>query len=108
MSDSIADQSISAVIILGVLYWFGKSHKSRAEWASIFVRVIIGLGLALLSTMYDANSDPFFNFVQSPWVLPTVALVFGLVILIDNLLVWYSNKQITRHDTEEREASDSA
>jgi hypothetical protein len=42
----------SVLIILGIIYWFGKNHKSRGEIASVFIRILAGVGLALVSASY--------------------------------------------------------
>lgn len=85
------------LIILAVMYWFGKTHKDRGEYLSIVVRVVVGVGLALLSTMEAApNATVLGRFISSPWVMPTVVLAFGLVVVADNILVWYSNRHIER------------
>lgn len=31
--------------VLAMLYWFGKTKKSREEWASIVLRLVVGIGL---------------------------------------------------------------
>ena len=91
----------SVLMVLAVMYWFGKSHKSRGEWASIFVRFFIGLALTLLSIIahdYDGQTKSYWsNYITSPWILPTVVLGYGLVIVIDNLLVWWSNRRLALH-----------
>ena len=33
------------LIFLALLYWFGKQHKSKGEWASIVVRIVAGAGM---------------------------------------------------------------
>jgi hypothetical protein len=64
----------SVLILLGVLYWFGKSHKSRGEIGSVFIRVFAGLGLALISTsVYTSAAD---KLLGSAWMIPLVVLVF--------------------------------
>lgn len=109
------------LIMLGVMYWFGKSHKTKGELLSIVVRVIAGIGLSLLSIMAALDSNDttntymiYNNFIGSPWVLPTVLLAFALgklldlqsgaaltiapVIFLDNALVWSSNKRLSRQN----------
>jgi hypothetical protein len=67
------------LILLSVMYYFGKTHKNRGELASIAFRFIVGLGLALLATMQATpDSNALYAFIQSPWILPTVMLSYGL------------------------------
>jgi low temperature requirement protein LtrA len=73
-----------ALIILACLFVLGKKSKTRVEYASIGVRLVVGIGLVLLSTMYatfassTANDDVFFNYFSSPWMIPTVVLAYAL------------------------------
>jgi hypothetical protein len=64
------------LILLGIMYWFGKSHKTRGEMVSVFVRVFAGTGLALVSTSYyTAASGKLWT---SPMMIPLVVIVFLL------------------------------
>ena len=62
------------LIILGVMYWFGKTNKSRWEYGSIAVRIAVGLGLALVSISYLFNTS--FNLFFSPWMIPMVVIIY--------------------------------
>ncbi len=62
------------LIILGIMYWFGKTHKSRGEMASVFVRIFAGVGLALVSTSIYTAAGP--KLIFSPWMIPLVLIVF--------------------------------
>ena len=61
------------LITLGVMYWFGKSHKSRWELLSIVVRVLSGIALALVSL---SSLQEFFKLFYSPWLIPLVVIVY--------------------------------
>lgn len=65
----------SFLIILAVMYWFGKTHKSRGEWYSIAVRAIAGVGLVLgcLNNWVNYYTSSA-NFVNSPWPMLTMML----------------------------------
>jgi hypothetical protein len=81
------------LVLLSVMYYFGKTHKTRHEIISILARFIVGVGLALLTTMGVSPDEKVFSaFFLSAWILPTVTLCYGLVILLDNLLVWAGNR----------------
>lgn len=83
------------LVLLSVMYYFGKTHKTRHEIISIVVRFIVGAGLALLTTMIvSPGSKVFGAFFLSPWILPTVTLCYGLVISLDNLLIWTGNRHL--------------
>jgi hypothetical protein len=69
----------STLILLSVMYYFGKTHKNRGELASIVFRFVIGVGLTLITTMWAAPGQTvLWNFIVSPWILPTVTLSYGL------------------------------
>jgi low temperature requirement protein LtrA len=48
-------------------------------WVAIRVQCLIGIGLALVAILeLPSYSDGFDNFIQSPWIIPTVLLAFCL------------------------------
>jgi hypothetical protein len=62
------------LIVLGVLYWFGKTHKSRWEYGSIAVRISVGIGLSLVSISYLFSTSG--NLFMSPWMIPMVVIIY--------------------------------
>ena len=72
------------LIILAVLFWVGKRRKLRGEILSVLVRIFAGVGLALLALMalpslQDVVNDSSFDiYINSPWMLPTVLLTYGV------------------------------
>jgi hypothetical protein len=62
------------LVVLAVLYWFGKTHKSRWEFGSIIVRASVGAALCLVSIsyLYNTGSNLFF----SPWMIPMVVMIY--------------------------------
>lgn len=64
----------SLLIVLGILYWFGKTNKSKWEFGSIAVRVTVGISLTLvtISTMYMTGLYLFW----SPWMIPMVVIIY--------------------------------
>lgn len=64
------------LIILGIMYWFGKNHKSHVEIASVFVRLFAGIGLALVSTSYYTAAKG--NLISSPMMIPLGVIVYLL------------------------------
>jgi hypothetical protein len=83
------------------MYWFGKTHKSRGEYMSIGVRTIAGLGVmvGLLAGTFIPSSSLFDD---SAWMIPVVTLAYFVVIVMDSLLVWHSNKTIGRQTSTNR------
>lgn len=51
-----------------------RPQKRRADQALIALNLVLGLGLASLASIVNTQSG--FNFAQSAWVIPTVALTF--------------------------------
>jgi hypothetical protein len=62
------------LIILAILYWFGKTHKSRWEYGSVVVRATVGTALALVSISYLYNTGV--NLFLSPWMIHIVTIVY--------------------------------
>jgi len=91
------------LIVLAIMYFFGKTHKSRGEYVSIFVRAMAGVlvALACIPVWYFTNAAD--NFLFSAWHIPIVMLVYFIVIVLDNLLVWHSNKTIAKQTSNNRE-----
>ncbi|KAM5483250.1 hypothetical protein McanMca71_007926 [Microsporum canis] len=92
------------LVLLAILHWFSKSHKSRAEMLSIITTTTIGVFLSLLAVMSDFDSDvdvsALGTYIDSAWVTPTVALTYISVIAIDNVIIWVSH--IRRRSSEAR------
>ena len=70
-----------AVILTAVLFLLGKRHKVRMDYFSVAFRILIGIGLSLLVILALAPedtkaADDGVNFELSPWMLPTVAILY--------------------------------
>ncbi|CAE6416296.1 unnamed protein product, partial [Rhizoctonia solani] len=88
--------------------------RDRFQWASIFSRYAMGITMLLLlllnigeiqhwyvSTDTEwARRAAVFKWVDTNWVLPTIALAYGVQFVIDTALiytsVWYSKKAISQ------------
>jgi hypothetical protein len=75
------------LVLLACLFMLGKKNKTRVEYMSIGIRLLVGIGLVLLATMYapiangsfDSNAaNDFINYFESPWLTPTVVLAYAL------------------------------
>jgi hypothetical protein len=66
------------LLVLGMLYWFGKTRKTRGEWLSILLRTIFGLGIVAFCATTFVNSDAAQNFTFSSW--PVVVVGIGYFI----------------------------
>ena len=75
------------LIVLGVMYWFGKKNKSKWEYGSIVVRIAVGIALSLVSISFFYNTG--FNLFWSPWMIPMVTIIYfigkALLVLIQGL-----------------------
>ncbi|MCJ1312844.1 hypothetical protein MMC25_006520 [Agyrium rufum] len=98
------------LILLAALFWIGKRRKSKGEFLSIGTRIVVGVGLALLAIMgknledfldpdSPVDSGSGLNFFASAWMLPTVCLAYGIVILLDNLLVNFVREALRRKNS---------
>lgn len=89
------------LVILAVMYWFGKNHKSRGEYVSIAMRTVAGLVL-MVGLIAGTNLNIAGLFDYSSWIIPVVTLSYFVVIVLDSLFVWHSNKTIGRQTSTNR------
>ncbi|KIV91713.1 hypothetical protein, variant [Exophiala mesophila] len=87
-------------MLLGVLYWFGKTRKSLAEWYAILIRVIFGLGLCGFSAIAFTDGGASDGFTFSAWPIPVIMFTYGVVILLDNLILWWGNRAVKRRNKQ--------
>ena len=68
------------LLFLALLFSLGRRNKVRGDYLSIILRVVVGLGLCLL-TLMDVPSDKLSGnigvFMASAWMLPTVAISYA-------------------------------
>jgi hypothetical protein len=58
---------------------FEVAGKRPFAWVALALQCFIGVGLALVSLIAKwKGSDAFWNFITSPWIIPTVLLAFFL------------------------------
>jgi hypothetical protein len=65
----------SVLIILGIMYWFSKNRKSCGDMASVFIRILAGVGLALVST----SSFSAFEFESITPISKVYLSVFSMI-----------------------------
>ncbi|KAI9694927.1 MAG: hypothetical protein M1822_000544 [Bathelium mastoideum] len=73
-----------ALMIIGVLGLLSHKPKRLGGWLRAAVTIAVGLAIALLSIML-VTGDELTDFLLSPWVLPTLALAFFIVVVTDNI-----------------------
>jgi low temperature requirement protein LtrA len=68
-----------ALVFMAILFFLGKRYKVRGDYVSIAVRVLVGVGLGLLTLMDLTSSaeNAYANYAGGPWLLPTVVLAYG-------------------------------
>ncbi|KAJ9615614.1 hypothetical protein H2200_001689 [Cladophialophora chaetospira] len=64
----------SFLVVLAVMYTFGKVHKTRGEYVSILIRFLFGAGVAL-GCLSEHVGDGI-NYLFSPWHVPVVVLSY--------------------------------
>lgn len=64
------------LLILAVMYWFGKTRKTIEEWLSILVRTVFGIGVAIFCLFAFVDSAAENNFSSTSWPLPVVTIAF--------------------------------
>ena len=58
-----------------------RDKKRRITWVAITMQCLIGIGLTSVSLLalpkYVVDSDRWYGFISSPWIIPTVLLAFS-------------------------------
>ncbi|KIW10101.1 hypothetical protein PV08_11061 [Exophiala spinifera] len=84
-------------VLLAVLYWFGKTKKSREEWVSIVLRLVVGIGLCTTTAALLLSDTPSTSgFILSAWTVTVIMLAYFVIIILDNLLDAYANHNSAR------------
>ena len=65
------------LIILGIMYGFGQRSKSRFEYASMGVRIGIGIALTLFAVTSEGQHLAADNLVEESWIIPIVLLIYA-------------------------------
>lgn len=76
------------LIMLAVMYLFGKIHLRKDEWVSVVIRFAIGIGLPFVSIigfLETPGDTTGFRYQQPYWLIPIVTFGFAGVLTFDNL-----------------------
>ncbi|OWP04586.1 hypothetical protein B2J93_4865 [Marssonina coronariae] len=65
------------LILMNALNFLSRPKPTRGDYGRIAINFILGIGLASLASI--VNTTQGFEYAQSAWILPTVALAFVLV-----------------------------
>jgi hypothetical protein len=67
------------LLVLAVMYWFNKIHKTKYEFGEIINRVVVGFTLIILgvSAVIADKTSSGFKFKGSHWMIPIVVLFFA-------------------------------
>ncbi|RAR14115.1 hypothetical protein DDE83_002533 [Stemphylium lycopersici] len=96
------------LLVLAMMYWFNKVHKTKHEFGEIISRVVAGFILIILgiTVVIADKSESGFKFKGSHWIIPIVVLFFAGVLLFDNILIFIS--QYTRRHSRNSHNRDSS
>lgn len=66
------------LIVLAMMYWFNKLHKTKVEFGEMINRVVVGFTLLIIgvSVVLGNNSTTGFKFVVSHWAIAILVLLF--------------------------------
>ena len=70
--------SAAILILLGLMFCFGKSHKSRYEWFSISLRIVAGIALGLVLLTLTNGSQAEYSVISANWSIPIVLLTYAV------------------------------
>lgn len=70
----------AVLLVLAVMYWFNKRHKTKVEFGEMINRVIVGFGLLIVgvATVISNRTPTGFKFYASQWIIPIVVFSFGI------------------------------
>ena len=82
------------LVLLAILFLLGKRRKLRGELLAVCVRAICGVVISCLAIMAvpklaQKQGSAYTAYMFSAWMLPTVLVVYLVVIVVDNLLIRY-------------------
>ena len=66
------------LLVLAILYWFNKMHKTKYEFGEMINRVVVGFALIIVgvATVIGDKSTEGFKFKASCWMIAIVVLCF--------------------------------
>lgn len=66
------------ILVLAILYWFNKMHKTKYEFGEMINRVVVGFALIIVgvATVIGDKSTDGFKFKASHWMIAIVVLCF--------------------------------
>lgn len=82
---------------IAFLFLIRRHRADIFDWMSVIIRVFTcGVGAALLAFIAPGNNTAFFNFVDSPAVIPVVLGLFLLITLIDRFSAVFANYRLKK------------
>lgn len=66
------------LLVLAIMYWFNKMHKTKYEFGEMINRVVVGFALIIVgvATVIGDKSTDGFKFKASNWMIAIVVLCF--------------------------------
>lgn len=95
------------LLVLAVMYSFGKVHKQRDEYASIALRVVFGAMLPCMSALaFLENKDMTnsFRYSESSWIIGIVTFTYLTVLFGDNVIKFAFRERIRQRILAKRSA----
>lgn len=68
------------LLLLAIMYWFNKLHKTKYEFGEMINRVVVGFGLIIagVAVVLVNKKTSGFKFAASNWIIPIVVISFIL------------------------------
>ncbi|CAO2653769.1 Nn.00g031800.m01.CDS01 [Neocucurbitaria sp. VM-36] len=81
------------LLVLAMMYWFNKLHKTKYEFGEMINRVVVGFTLMIVGVAAVIGDKTIngFKFRLSHWVIPIVVLLFVAILILDNALLAISH-----------------
>jgi hypothetical protein len=91
------------LLLLAIMYWFGKTSKTKYEFGEMINRTIIGFVIPVVGVTATLTNKTVtgFKFVASDWLIPIVLLGYLIVVVLDNTILtvaYLTNKHRRKSD----------
>jgi general stress protein CsbA len=76
------------LLVLAIMYWFNKLHKTKYEFGEMINRVVVGFALMLvgIAAVIGNKTTTGFKFVESHWIIAIVVLCFVAGMTLPDLM----------------------
>lgn len=93
------------LLMMSILIALAKKNKCLGDYVAIILRAVVGLGLAGVAGLKGHPTSQE-RFLMSPWILPTVTLAIGAVVLLDGVFGYFLPAPVATSKSEDSSLKD--